>query len=239
MRQMDFKIVLGSALLACLVAAGRLEASFHAWNIAEIYSNADGKVQFVELTCPESGENSLAGQRLYCKQGSRTNVFVFPSNVTGETLNKRLLLATANFAAQPGAVAPNYTLPNNFLFFTNGKVNFANVDNLAYTNLPTDGRRSLVRSANTFVLATNSPQNFAGHAGSIVPVRILRGVRSGTNILISFATATGKTYTVEFKAAPTTPPAWQTLATVSGNGKTRTVTNSLGAARRFYRLRAN
>lgn len=222
------------------MVAGQLHASFHEWRINEIYSNADGKVQFVELTCPKSGENSLAGQRLYCRQGTRTNVFVFPSDIIGNTLNKRLLLATTRFSSQPGAVAPNYTLPNNFLFGTNGRVNFANVDALVYTNLPADGRLSLVRVNNRFVLATNSPQNFAGHSGSIVPVRILRGILSGTNLLISFATATGKTYTVEFKGALTTPPAWQALATVNGNGQIRNVTDSFGAAtRRFYRLRAN
>ena len=227
-------------MLVLLVGAGRLEASFHHWAINEIYSNADGRVQFVELTCPESGENEVGGQRLFCRRGTQTNVFVFPNDLPGSTLNKRLLLATAGFAAQPGAVTPNYTLPNNFLFLTNGTVNFANVDSLVYTNLPTDGRLSLVRSGSRFVLATNSPQNYAGQSGSIVPVRITRGIHSGTNILISFATATGRTYTVEFKAALTTPPAWQTLVTVNGNGQTRTVTNSLSAAtRRFYRLRAN
>jgi hypothetical protein len=235
---MDLKVLVG--LFACLVALDRLKASFHHWDINEICSNADGKLQFVELTCPDSGENSVGGQRLFCRQGSRTNVFVFPGDVTGDTFNKRLLLATAAFASQPGAVTPNYILPNNFLFFTNGTVNFANVDSLTYTNLPGDGRLSLVRSNNRFVLATNSPQNFAGHSGSLVPVRILSGLRSGTNILISFATATGKTYTVEFKAALPTPPAWQTLVTLNGNGQIRTVTNSMGAASwRFYRLRAN
>jgi hypothetical protein len=226
-------------LFAYAVATGQLQASFHHWEINEIYSSVDGKVQFVELTCPELGENAVGGQRLYCRQGTRTNTFVVPTDLTGSTQNKRLLFATPGFASQPGAVTPNYTLPTNFLFAGNGTVNFANVDSLSYTNLPTDGRLSLVRSSNRFVLATNSPQNFASQSGSIVPVRITRGVHAGTNILISFATATGKTYTVEFKAALTTPPAWQTLVTVSGNGQTRTVTNNLNAVTRFYRLRAN
>lgn len=228
------------ALVACLLAASQLQASFHHWVISELYSSADGKVQFIELACDETGENAVGGQRLYCSQGSRTNIFTFPTDPVGNTFNKKLLLASANFAAQPGAVTPNYTFPTNFLFLGNGRVNFANVDALNYTGLPSDGRRSLLRSGSQFVQATNTPQNFAGHVGSIVPVRIQRGFRSGTNFLISFATATGKTYTVEFKAALTIPPAWQNLITVNGNGQTRTVTNSLTTApRRFYRLRAN
>jgi hypothetical protein len=228
------------AILIASLLAHEGQASFHAWAISEIYSNADGQVQFVELFCDETGENSLSGQRLYCSRGLQTNIYTFPSNPSGDTFNKRVLLATSTFSIQPGAITPNYILPNNFLFLTNGRVNFANVDSLNYTNLPTDGRLSLLRSGNRFVVATNSPQNFAGHAGSLVPARILRGLRSGTNFLVTFATATGRTYTVEHKAALTTPPAWQTLATVNGNGQVKTVTNSLAAAsRRFYRLRAN
>lgn len=229
----------GRGLLVLLLAVGRLQASFHHWQINEIYSSADGKVQFIELTCPESGENEVGGQRLYCRRGLQTNVFIVPADLTGSTLNKRLLFATPGFVFQPGAITPNYTLPANFLFLGNGTVNFANVDSRAYSNLPTNGRLSFVRSGSQFALTTNSPQNFAGQSGSIVPVRISRPTRSGTNVLISFATATGKTYTVEFKNALTTPPAWQTLVTLTGNGQTRTVTNGLSATRRFYRLRAD
>ena len=230
---------LAPTLAACLLAASHLQGSFHHWKINEIYSSADGKVQFIEITCAETGENAVRGQRLYSSQGSRTNIFTFPSDPVGNTFNKKLLLATTGFISQPGAVTPNYTFPTNFLFLGNGRVNFANVDALNYASLPSDGRRSLVRSGSQFVLTTNSPQNFLGHIGSLVPVHIQRGRRSGTNFLISFATATGKTYTVEFKSALTIPPAWQNLTTVNGNGQTRTVTNSLAATRRFYRLRAN
>jgi hypothetical protein len=237
MRVVNDLVRVRAGLLALFVVAIPLQANFHAWQVAEIYSNADGTVQFVELFCDDSGETELSGQRLYCSKGSQTNSFTFPGNLSGETLNKRLLLATAGFGSLPGGVPPNYILPANFVFLGSGKINYANIDALNYSNLPTNGVRSLVRSGASFVTATNSPRNFAGQSGSIVPVRILSGVRSGTNFLISFATATGKNYTVQYKGALTNT-AWQNGATVTGSGAIKTVTNTATASERFHRLRA-
>jgi hypothetical protein len=223
--------------LACVISANQLHANFHAWQIAEIYSNADGTVQFIELSCDESGETELNGQRLYCSKGLQTNIFTFPSNLSGETLNKRLLLATAGFASLPGGVPANYTLPAHFLFAGSGRVNYASVDALNYSGLPTNGVSSLVRVNDSFVIATNSPRNLAGQSGSIVPVRIRSGTFNGPNFLVSFATATGKNYTVQHKPALTNAT-WQNVSTVAGNGGIKTVTNTGTASHRFYRLRA-
>lgn len=227
-----------TCLLPLFLTVDPLSADFHAWEIVEIHSNADGSVQFIELTCDENGEGELAGQRFVCSKGSLTNAFTFPSDISGSTLNKRLLLATAGFGSLPGGVTPNYVVPTNFLFLGHGRLNYANVDALTYTNLPADGVRSLNRTGNSFVSATNSPRNLAGQSGSIVPVRILQGVLSGPDFLIKFATASSKNYTVEFKGA-LTDSVWQAAATVAGNGAIKTVTNNTAAAsQRVYRLRA-
>ena len=53
--------------LALLVQLAR--ADFHDWTIAEIYSNAGGSVQFIELSCPKSGETFLGGERIWCIGG--------------------------------------------------------------------------------------------------------------------------------------------------------------------------
>ena len=66
--------------LALLVQLAR--ADFHDWTIAEIYSNADGSVQFIELSCPNSGETFLGGVRVWCTSGNRTNVFTFPTDLS-------------------------------------------------------------------------------------------------------------------------------------------------------------
>jgi hypothetical protein len=212
-------------------------ADFHDWTVNELYSNADGTVQFMELTCSQAGETFVGGERVSCSQGNRTNIFTFPDDLTGDTVDKTLLLATAGFGSLPGGVAPDFVLPTNFLFRPAGRINYAGLDILTYTNLPTNGTASLVRTGNRFVVATNSPRNFADQTGSIVPVRILTVARQGTNSVISFATVPGKNYTVQFKDSLSNVT-WQTAATVAGTGTTRTVTNNTGVLnRRFYRLR--
>jgi hypothetical protein len=213
-------------------------ADFHDWTVNELYSNADGTVQFVELTCSKAGETFLGGERISCSQSNRTNIFTFPDNLTGDTEDKRLLLATPGFGSLPGGIPPDFVIPTNFLFRPNGRINYAGLDILTYTNLPTNGTASLVRSGNRFIVATNnSPQNFSDQTGSIVPVRILTMKRQGTNSVLSFATAPGKNYAVQFKDTLSIAT-WQIATTVAGNGTVRTVTNNTGAVtRRFYRLR--
>ena len=222
-------------LLALLVQLAR--ADFHDWTIAEIYSNADGSVQFIELSCPNSGENFLGGERVWCTSGNRTNVFTFPSDLSGDTEDAKLLLATPGFAAQPGGIVPNYVIPANFLILGSARLNYANVDILNYTNLPTNGTASMIRSGSRFInAATNSPENFAGARGSIVPVEIINAIRTGTNTSLSFATVSGRNYAVQFTDSLTNS-AWQTLTTIAGNGSVRTVTNGVTSNARFYRLR--
>jgi hypothetical protein len=222
-------------VLALLVQLAR--ADFHDWTITEIYSNADGSVQFIELSCPNSGENFLGGERIWCSSANRTNIFIFLGDLSGDTEDRKLLLATPGFAALPGGIAPNYIIPTNFLILGSGRLNYANVDILNYTDLPTNGTASLVRSGSRFVTAAaNSPENFAGAGGSIVPVRILSLIRLGTNTSLSFATVSGRNYAVQFTDSLTNS-AWQTLTTIAGNGSVRTVTNGATTAVRFYRLR--
>jgi len=220
--------------LALLVQLAR--ADFHDWTIAEIYSNADGSVQFIELSCPNSGETFLGGVRVWCTSGNRTNVFTFPTDLSGNTEDAKLLLATPGFAAQPGGIVPDYVIPANFLILGSGRLNYANVDVLNYANLPTNGVASLVRSGSRFInAATNSPENFASARGSIVPVRLLSALRQGTNTSLSFATVPGRNYAIQ-STDSLTNSVWQTLTTIAGNGSVRTVTNGVTAATRFYRL---
>jgi hypothetical protein len=212
-------------------------ADFHDWTITEIYSNADGSVQFIELTCPKTGENFLRGERFWCTSGNRTNVFTFPTDLTGDTADAKLLLATPGFASHPGGIVPDYVIPTNFLLSGSARLNYANVDILNYSNLPSNGTASMVRSGSRLINApTNSPENFAGARGTIVPVEIIGAVRNGTNTSLSFATVSGRNYAVQFTDS-LAPAAWQTLTTVVGNGAMKTVTNGTASHGRFYRLR--
>ena len=139
------------------------QAAFHLWAISEIYSNADGSVQFIELTALSGGQQFLAGQRLTSSQGTQNNQFTFLTNLPGDTAGKTMLIGTQGFAAL-NLVTPDYTVPNGFLFTTNGSVNFANVDIVNYASLPTTGGLSINANSTT---AVNSPKNFAGGTGTI------------------------------------------------------------------------
>jgi hypothetical protein len=59
--------------------------------------------------------------------------------------------------------------------------------------------------------------------------------RNGADIVISFPTQTGFTYTVYYKTALTDLD-WTLLTPVSGDGTTRNVMDTIGAGNRFYRV---
>lgn len=163
-------MILGLAKRSCIFAmllgiTAAANASFHLWQISEIYSNADGTIQFIELRTSAGGQQFLAGHAITSSQGATTRTFTIPVDLPGNTTNRNFLIGTQGFAAL-GLVAPDYVVPNNFLFITNGTVNWAGVDIVSYASLPTNGTLSIDRNG---VTGVNSPTNFSGQTGSITP----------------------------------------------------------------------
>jgi hypothetical protein len=151
-------------IIALLGFAGSAHAAFHLWQINEIYSNADGSVQFVELATLSGGQQFLAGHAITSGQtGAQSKTFQFPNNLPGDTTNRSFLIGTQGFAAL-NVMEPDFIVPDGFLFTTNGTVNFADVEIVSYATLPTTGGLSINASGAT---AVNSPKNFAGVSGSI------------------------------------------------------------------------
>jgi len=155
------------ACLALLLAAPVAQAAFHLFRIEQLYSNADGSVQFVVLL--ESGgannENLWAGQSLRATPaGGAVRTFTFPSNLPPNTASHRVLVATPGFAAL-GLVTPDYTMPAGFLPINGGTVSYAGVSQVTYAALPTDGTNAL------FAVGTVGPNvatNFEGKSASVV-----------------------------------------------------------------------
>ena len=155
----------------------------HLWRVKEIFSNANGTVQFIEIAtcCGSTGENFLSGQKLT----STSQIFTFPGNVSGSTLNKHVLLATDGYAALPGAPPRDHRIPNNFFSTSGDTIAFASYDTLSFGagTLPTDGTTSLNKDPNdaldTTFTAVNSPTNYAGTTGSIIVVSGPPGVPDG------------------------------------------------------------
>jgi hypothetical protein len=151
------------AVLALLASASLASADNHKWEIAEVFSSADESVQFIELLNLDKDEHNLAGIQLTTASGS---VFVFPSNLpSSATENRRVLIATAAFAAIPGAPTPNYVIPAGFLRRTGDTLTYVSTpDALTFGALPVDGKTSISGTGTALV---NSPTNFAGQTGSI------------------------------------------------------------------------
>ena len=155
-------------LIVAVAASGIFPAfgSFHTFQLNELYSNASGSVQFIELVegFGANGQQFLAGHTLSVAQGTTTRTYTFPNDLpSGNTAGMHVLIATPAFAML-GIVTPDYIVPAGFLFTNGATVNYAGVDSVSYGALQVDGVSSLNRSGTTGV---NSPTNFAGQSGTI------------------------------------------------------------------------
>lgn len=150
-------------LAAAMLFAHSANATFHLWQIDEIYSNANGTVQYVELSTSASGQQFVGGFQLIASQAGSTHSFTFPFDLPGDSRNRKFLIGTQGFA-DLGIVTPDYVVANGFLFQPNGGIDFAGVDFMTYNALPSNGVSAMNRFGNIVV---NTPTNFAGATGTI------------------------------------------------------------------------
>jgi autotransporter-associated beta strand protein len=178
------QFLLPLALWAAVVAgslafAPKAHAAFHLWNISELYTNSSGTLQFIELSTTASGQNFVGGQQIHISFGGQTQTpFTVPSNLSTstDTSNKEFLIGTAGIQAA-GAPAPDFVMPNGFLFLGGGTISFFGANSGNYTALPTDGTMARLFGVGSNVV--NNPQNFAGQTGQIViPVGVWTGASS-------------------------------------------------------------
>jgi Abnormal spindle-like microcephaly-assoc'd, ASPM-SPD-2-Hydin len=172
-------------------------ASFHTFQIQQLYSNADGSIQFIVMTegAGFSGQNFLTGHVITSTQGATQHKLAFTQDLpSGNTVHRSFLIATPGFAAL-GIVNPDYMVPAGFLFTDGGTVNYADVDQVTYTTLPTDGTNALSRNGS---VVPNLARNFAGTSGSVVPA----GPPSPTTVsVIEYHNATYDSYFITPVAA--------------------------------------
>jgi len=141
-------------------------ASFHTFAIQQLYSNADGSIQFIVLTEQDgsSGQEFLTGHVITSTQGATQHRFAFVKDLPGDNTGRRsFLIATPGFAAL-GIITPDYVAPAGFLFTNGGTVDYASVDQLTYAALPTDGVNALYRDGTT---RQNLAKNFAGATATV------------------------------------------------------------------------
>ena len=137
------------------------QAGHHLWRLTQLFSNAGGTVQFAQLFVNEDNESGVGPFTLTASGHTFNFVTNLPRTTTANTW---ILVATSNFGALPGAVAPDYIIPANFFSTGGGTMNYAGIDAWSYGAVPTDGVHSLMRDGSTPV---NSAVNFAGQTGSV------------------------------------------------------------------------
>lgn len=236
-------------ILAQLQGPPSARAAFHLWEIGEVYSSADGSVQFVELTALASGQQFLANQQLRSTNSAGVSTFIFPTNLPGDSSGRTCIIGTTNVGLVPGGVTPNYIIPPNFIRRPTGVGSAAVIFNplpsvVVTTNLPTDGEAALRRVGATVVVApTNSPRNFAAQSNSIVPVKFLSANRVNSDLQITFRTATGvngaagPNYAIE-AADALDAATWAVATNVGGNGGSHTIAIPINtASNQVFRLR--
>jgi hypothetical protein len=149
-------------------AASPAYSAFHLWTVQEIYTDASGSLQFIELHTTETGQNFVNGMNVTAAPGNRLtgHTITLPGDsLPGDTAGHSLLFGTAGLQAA-GGPAPDYIIPDNFLFSGAGNLNFFDAVFATFTPLPTDG--VLSRTVATGLNAPNSPQNYAGLTGFVI-----------------------------------------------------------------------
>ncbi len=171
------KLLIAVAAIAMLAAAGVARATYHTFEIVELYSNADGTVQFVLLHeyAGLNGQDLLAGHTLAVTHAGVTKTLTFPTNLPStNTAGRYVLIATEGYAelessvSQFASVPADYIMPDQFLPTDGGTLAYADVDQVSFASLPTDGSSALYTPATSAdYVGVNVVHNFSGGVATL------------------------------------------------------------------------
>jgi hypothetical protein len=153
-----------------LLPAAPAHAKNHLWRFTEVFSNAAGTIQFIEMQecCGADEETEMSATSIT----SNTATYNFANNLSGPTGHRWLLVATQGYAHLPGAPAPDYIMPDRFFNPAGDTLRYRGVTDMiqfAAGGLPTDGIDSIQRDlqTGTQTVGVNTPINFAGQSGTV------------------------------------------------------------------------
>ena len=153
---------------ALLAGVPSPQAAFHLFRIEQIYTNADGSVQFVVLgeCCGANGEHFWAGITLRLDGAAAHADFQFPTNLPSSSDTANAERPGGHRRASPPSASsrPNYIMPANFLPIGGGSLNYAGVQPITFGPMPTDGTNALLANG---TVVPNVATNFAGQSGSV------------------------------------------------------------------------
>ncbi|VAW42962.1 hypothetical protein MNBD_CHLOROFLEXI01-2555 [hydrothermal vent metagenome] len=182
------------AIIAAFIVTQQVSANNHLVRINELMAgmNGDSKVQYIVLEAANDSEKAWGPQAgdpvgspgramlvFYSAIGTETGRFVFPNDPADN--DNTVLIATAEFAALPGAPTPDFIMPADVIPIA-GKVTFQNnPDNINSTSVnvalsyggadysgSTDGATDGVHPASLPILNTASLQRVSG-AAAVLP----------------------------------------------------------------------
>lgn len=172
-------------LLSIAGAVPTATAAVHLWQIKEVFSNADGSVQFIEMFDNFPGEVFTAGTTLQANSDGVIKSFTLSSISPKPTQNRHMLFATPGFSSLAGGIAPDFTFLPATLPFINPNANNITItfsgsgDSINFTgaSLPKNGINSLTDTVLApfdppnfnLVSGVNSPFNLANQCGSVNP----------------------------------------------------------------------
>jgi hypothetical protein len=157
---------LAAALIGFLVAFSSVAGPIQSVDsIDELFSNADGKLQFIQLV--DVTPQQLAGTSLTTTSAAGTQTFVFPatSNLPGPPRVNYLLIVSQSLSQRPlfgpgGGVSEwDYLVPDGFLPLNGGSISLGNLDRWDYGRVPTDSASALFRSGGVGLAVANSSQH--------------------------------------------------------------------------------
>jgi hypothetical protein len=147
-------------------ASAQAIADFRTFAIEQVYSNADGTVQFVVLHEAQGLANGhdWNGRTLASTRAGNTKTFTFAHDLPSTaTAGKRVLVGSEGLAAL-GLIAPDYVMPNGFLATGAATLDFAGTDQVTYSVLPGNGADAIDRSG---AMRPNLAANFAGDTATL------------------------------------------------------------------------
>lgn len=157
------------------------QAALEQWSILEIFSNADGDVQYVELLSPTDVQSDLPNVLLssFDRDGNLLGSVPLGSDSLIEATNTSVLFATQSFVDQTGLEA-DQVIPDNFIPLAGGRLDFAGGISVIAINrgqLPLNGDQSIGFGGQ---IQPASPRNSAGLSAFVsVPVNASYNLEAG------------------------------------------------------------
>jgi hypothetical protein len=130
--------------------------------IEELFSTADGKLQFIQLA--NVSATQLAGMSLVAARDGDTQTFIFPasSHLPGPPRIDQVLIVSQSLSQRPigdpaGGVAEwDYVMPDGFVPLRGATISLGSIDRWDYGRIPADGYSALYRSGGIGVYNADS-----------------------------------------------------------------------------------